>query len=69
MFGKIASYLALSILTISTVLIVGLHYLYKPITEGTFHLKHASGEIEIVREVDTGIPHIFALDMKSAVYG
>jgi hypothetical protein len=69
MFGKIITYLALSILTISTVLIVGVHFLYKPTTTGTLHLKHATGELEIVREVDTGIPHIFALDIKTAVYG
>lgn len=69
MFGKIITYLVLSILTISTVLIVGLHYLYKPTTTGTLHLRHANGELEIVREVDTGIPHIFAHDIKSAIYG
>jgi penicillin amidase len=69
MFGKIVSYLALSILTISTVLIVGVHYIYKPTTTGTLHLKHAGSELEIVREVETGIPHVFALDIKSAVYG
>jgi len=58
----------LSTLAISTLLIVGLHYLYKPVTTGSLHLKNVEGEVEIIREVDTGIPHIFATTEKMAIY-
>jgi len=66
--GKIFTYLTLAVFSIVTLVILGVHYIYKPTTTGTIYLKNAGSDIEIIREVETGIPHIFASDEKSALY-
>jgi hypothetical protein len=55
---------------VSLLVITGLtlHLLYKPITEGTFYLEKAYGDAEVLREVDTSIPHVYANSELMAVY-
>jgi acyl-homoserine lactone acylase PvdQ len=60
MIGKLIGYLIFIFVSVALVSILGLYYVYSPVTEGTLYLKHAKGEAEIIREVDTGIPHVYA---------
>lgn len=60
MLGKIIGYLLFTIVSLAIVIILGLYYVYSPLNEGTLYLKHAKGEAEVLREVETGIPHVYA---------
>ena len=43
-------------------------WVYQPVQTGTLYLEHARGEAEILREVSTSIPHIYASNQLMAVY-
>lgn len=68
MCKRILGYLLLTSVSLIAVAIFGLHFLYRPVSKGTIYLKHASGEAEILRELDTSIPHVYASSEKMAVY-
>jgi len=65
---NLLGYLLFTIVSVVTLVIFGLHFLYKPVTTGTLYLKNAKGEAEVLREVDTSIPHIFASNEAMAIY-
>ena len=65
---KIIGWLLFTIVAILSIAITLLFYTYKPLTEGTVYLEKAKGEIEIIRELDTHIPHIFAKTEHDALY-
>jgi hypothetical protein len=56
------------VLTLISVGVFTLHYLYRPLSSGTIYLKNASGEAEILRETERSIPHVFANSEKMAVF-
>ena len=68
MIKKLVCYLftLVALLVISAIL--GVFYIYKPVTSGTLYLQNAMGEAEILRETDTSIPHVYATNEKMAVY-
>jgi penicillin amidase len=68
MIKKLVGYLLTLILLLVISVILGLHYLYTPITTGTLYLSNAMGSAEILRETDTSIPHVFASSEKMALY-
>jgi penicillin G amidase len=68
MFRKLFGYLLAVLITLASIAVLGLFYVYAPITRGTLYLTHAMGEAEILRETDTSIPHVFASSEKMAIY-
>ena len=68
MIKKLACYLFGFVALLVTIAIVGLQYIYKPVTSGTLYLKNAMGTAEILRETDTSIPHVFANSEQMALY-
>ena len=68
MFKKLVCYLLTTTLVVAVIAIVGLHYIYKPVTEGILYLEKAHGHAEVLRETETSIPHIYASNEKMAVY-
>lgn len=59
MLGCLGKLFAL-LITLAIILILVISYLYKPVTTGTLSLKNAKGEAEVIREVETSIPHVYA---------
>jgi acyl-homoserine lactone acylase PvdQ len=69
MFIKKLVYLIIvTTLVVAVLAMVGLFYIYKPITSGVLYFDRAHGEAEVLRETDTSIPHIYASNEKMAVY-
>ncbi len=68
MIKKLVCYLLGTLAFLVIAAILGVMYIYKPVTSGTLYLEHAMGEAEILRETDTSIPHIFASSEKMALY-
>jgi len=68
MIKKLVAYLFTLAVVLVISAILGLHYLYSPITTGTLYLSNAMGSAEILRETETSIPHVFATSEKMAVY-
>lgn len=68
MICKIFNYLLLTLITLTALSLISLHYIYKPITSGTLYLKNAKGEARILREKETSIPHVFASSEEMALY-
>jgi acyl-homoserine lactone acylase PvdQ len=45
-----------------------LNFLYQPLTSGTIYLDNAKGQAEVIKEKETGIPHVYASSKLMAVY-
>lgn len=60
MCKKVLGFLFFTTVTLITIGILGLHFIYKPVSEGTIYLKNAKGEAEVLRETETSIPHVYA---------
>lgn len=68
MLAKLLGRLILFSITFAALALLTLNYLYQPKTTGTLHLSHARGEAQILREVETSIPHVFADSALMAYY-
>ena len=68
MVKKFACYLLGFVFLLVSIVILGLHYIYKPVISGKLYLKNAMGTAEILRESDTSIPHVFASSEQIALY-
>ena len=61
-------YLIIFVITFLASFISVVFYMYQPEYSGTVYLERAKSAVTIIREKDTGIPHIYADDILSAVY-
>ena len=68
MICKVISCLLLTVISVVTLSVIGLYYVYAPITSGTLYLSKAIGEAEILRETESSIPHIYASSEAMAVF-
>ena len=68
MIKKLVCYLFTLVALLVIAAILGVFYIYKPVTSGTLYLENAMGEAEIFRETDTSIPHVYATNEKMALY-
>ena len=68
MIKKLVCYLLTTTLVVALFALIGIVYIYKPVSEGTLYLEKAHGRAEVLRETDTSIPHIYASNEKMAVY-
>jgi acyl-homoserine lactone acylase PvdQ len=48
---------------------LSVYLIYRPKYTGTFHLEKLNKTVKVTRESDTGIAHIEAPDLRSALYG
>jgi penicillin G amidase len=68
MIKKLVCYLFTLVALLVIAAILGVFYIYKPVTSGTIYLENAMGEAEVLRETDTSIPHVYASNEKMALY-
>ena len=68
MIKKLVFYLFTLVALVVIAGILGVFYIYKPVTSGTLYLENAMGEAEVLRETDTSIPHVYASNEKMALY-
>jgi penicillin G amidase len=68
MIKKLVFYLFTLVALLVIAAILGVFYIYKPVTSGTLYLENAMGEAEVLRETDTSIPHVYASNEKMALY-
>lgn len=68
MVRKILTRLIVAVAIILAILIAGMFWAYKPVVEGTLYLKNAMGTAEVLRETETGIPHVYASNELMAIY-
>jgi acyl-homoserine lactone acylase PvdQ len=68
MIKKLFGFLLISAVAVVALAILGLFYVYTPVTSGVLYLERADGEAEVLRETETSIPHIYASSEKMAVY-
>ena len=68
MIKKLVLYLFTLVALLVIAAILGVFYIYKPVTSGTLYLENAMGEAEVLRETDTSIPHVYASNERMALY-